>query len=155
MPFGVKLDIIPLDYAFYGKDSEALIETDHFYITCPETSGWPDEAWIVPKKNRKVFAEISDKELGDFAFVLARLTQVFDIRYGHEFPFNFYIYPHSNWYLRLIPRIKTLGGFEVGTTIMVNTQDPALTMAFIKEHFWKPDLEKIKKDLQADYWRSA
>ena len=155
VPFGTKLDIMTLDEKIRVKDRDSLLETDHFYLSCPTTSEWPDEVWIIPKKMRQVFAETSDNEISDFAFVLTRLIQVFDMRHGHEFPFNFYIYPHSNWYLRLIPRMKTLGGFELGTAIMVNTQDPALTMGFIKEHFWKPDFEKIKKDLQADYWRSA
>jgi len=43
---------------------------------------------------------------------------------GADFPFNFYIYPGGDWYLRLIPRVKTPGGFEIGTGILVNTTDP-------------------------------
>ena len=77
-----------------------------------------------------------------------------DIRHGHEFSFNFYIYPGKEWYLRLIPREKILGGFELGTGVIVNTQDPAETFNFIKEHFNEPDVEKIREN-RAEYHRKA
>jgi len=124
VPQNVALDILPLDIAIYGKngglfsqvkESHHSIETDHFLIFCPQTSDWPDEVWVAPKKGGKLFGDISDDEITDFAFVISRLIQLFDIRSGHEFPFNFYIYHGVNWYFRFIPRLKTLGGFEVGT----------------------------------------
>ncbi len=115
---------------------DGKLETEHFLIFCPATSDWPDEAWIAPKQNGGGFGFIKDEEITDLSFVLSRLIQIFDLRHGHEFPFNFYIYPGKNWYLRLIPRVKIIGGFELGTNIIVNTQDPAETFGFIKEHFW-------------------
>lgn len=133
------------------KLDERLIETDHFFIFCPKTSEWPDEVWIAPKRYGDFFADIADSHVMDLAFVLSRVIQLYSLRHGHEFPYNFYIYPHRNWYLRLIPRIKVIGGFELGTNIIVNTQDPAETLAFLKEHFWEPDYEKIRKYQQADY----
>ena len=91
----------------------------------------------------------------DFAGVLQRLIQIMDIRHGNEFPFNFYIYPGTDWYVRLIPRIKILGGFELGTNIYVNTQDPKETFAFIQEHFFVPNEEKIKTIHKAEYKKSV
>jgi UDPglucose--hexose-1-phosphate uridylyltransferase len=131
--------------------AEERVETEHFYITCPASSEWPDEVWIAPKQTGHVFGEITEAHIKDLAFVLQRIIQIFDLRHGNAFPFNFYIYPGENWYLRLVPRIKVLGGFEVGTSIMVNTQEPAQTMAFIKEHFTEPNHEKIRTQHQADY----
>lgn len=128
-----------------------LLETDHFLIFCPETSEWPDEVWVAPKQNGGGFGFIKDAEITDMAFVLSRIIQIFDLRHGHEFPFNFYIAPLKNWYLRLIPRIKILGGFELGTNIIVNTGDPKETFEFIREHFWQPDHAKIKLAHQAKY----
>jgi hypothetical protein len=46
-----------------------------------------------------------------------------------------------------------VGGFELGTGIYVNTQDPNETISFIKEHFVYPNHEKIKKHHQAEYER--
>lgn len=160
IPKSVVLDLPPLDTFFYSsglffgrKRREEAVSSSNFYIYCPFFSQWPDEIWIVPMRKGKRFGDISDKEITDLAFILNRLIGIFDLRHGHEFPFNFYIYPGKNWYLRIFPRIKILGGFEMGSGIIVNTQDPAETFAFIKEHFFEPNLEKIRAEQQEDYWK--
>jgi UDPglucose--hexose-1-phosphate uridylyltransferase len=79
------------------------------------------------------------------------MIQLLDMRHGNEFPFNFYIYPGIDWYIRIIPRLKLLGGLEVGTSLFVNTQDPKETFKFITEHFGNPDEEKIKTLHKATY----
>ncbi len=136
-------------------DTRSLLETEDFLIFCPQTSSWPDEVWVAPKKSGETFGDVSDSALTDLSFVLARIIQLFDLRHGYEFPFNFYIAPGKNWYLRFIPRMRILGGFEVGTQVLVNTQDPTETFAFVKEHFWEPNVEKIKSEQRADYWKSV
>jgi len=154
IPKNVLLEIPPLDVSIYQKRTDVL-ETELFLLFCPQTSEWPDEVWIAPKKQSQVFGSISNDQITDLSFVLARLIQIFDVRHGAEFPFNFYIYPGKNWYLRLIPRIRVLGGFELGTQVSVNTQDPVETFAFLQEHFWRPDIAKIRNEHQADYLRSV
>lgn len=132
-----------------------MVEKKNFYIFCPRTSQWPDEVWISPKARGRAFGEITDEEIDELAFLLPRLIQILDMRHGNEFPFNFYIYPGGDWYLRLIPRVKTLGGFELGTNVYINTQDPRESISFIKTHFDNPDKEKIQKSDQAIYTRNA
>ena len=154
VPFEVKMDLPHL-----ASDGDLLSvtagqqnhETKFFTLFCPKTSQWPDEVWIAPKERGRAFGEIKDAEITDLAFILSRLIQIFDLRHGLEFPFNFYIYPGGDWYLRIIPRVKVLGGFETGTGIYINTQDPQETIMFIKEHFDKPDKEKIKTLHRARY----
>jgi len=154
VPEEIKLDIPRL--ATFTEMSVAAADqkvhaTNHFVIFCPRTSQWPDETWIAPKQRGRAFGEITDEEIKDLAFVLSRLIQIFDLRHGLEFPFNFYIYPGGDWYLRIIPRVKVLGGFEIGTGVYINTQDPTETIIFIKEHFDKPNEEKIKTLHRARY----
>ena len=157
IPDFVKLNITPL---LEPKDFQ---ETEHFKIFCPISSEWPDEVWISPKRNPSAgsgqvgifFGEIEDNEIKDLAKALYRLIQIFDLRHGNEFPFNFYIAPFQGWYLRIIPRIKSLGGFEVGTNVSVNTQDPKETLAFIKEHFEAPNEIKIREEHQAEYKKAV
>lgn len=184
IPHDISVDIPPLDLNIYkNKDQKHIprfknigiklfksfnrdnndkqnikiefIETGNFLIFCPGSSQWSDEVWVAPMRNSTTFGEINDKEIGDLAFCLQRIIGILDMRHGHEFPFNFYIYPGKNWYLRIIPRFKVLGGFEVGTGIIVNSQDPKDTFEFIKEHFFEPDLYKIRIAQQADYWKSV
>lgn len=151
VPENVKMEIPVLHVSSEGEYQE----TPLFMISCPKTSQWPDEVWIFPKKRGRNFGEITDEEIKDLAKILYRIIQIFDLRHGHEFPFNFYIYPGGDWYLRLIPRVKSLGGFELGTGVYVNTQDPDETMAFIKEHFESPNEEKIRTEHRADYKKTV
>ncbi|MDO8620868.1 MAG: hypothetical protein Q7R31_01155 [Candidatus Levybacteria bacterium] len=154
IPSDVKMDVPTLAS---NKEAEAVSEdqitqeTKEFIIFCPKTSQWPDEVWISPRKRGRLFGEISDGEVSDLAFTLSRLVQILDLRHGNEFPFNFYIYQGGDWYLRIIPRVKSLGGFEVGTGVFINTQDSQETINFIKEHFENPDEEKIKTSHSATY----
>ncbi len=154
VPFEIEMDIP----TFGAGESPSVISTPHFLLSCPQTSQWPDEVWIAPKNRGRSFGEITDDEIADLAKTLALTIQILDMRYAvgpaggrSEFPFNFYIYPGGDWYMRLIPRVKGLGGFEIGTGVYVNTQDPKETMEFIKEHFEKLDVEKLKQQHQADY----
>lgn len=148
IPDNVSLEIPPIDFS---KETEEYEQTQFFDVFCPISSEWPDEVWIASKSSGKNFGEASDDELKDLAKILYRLIQILDLRHGHEFPFNFYISPSKNWYLRIIPRIKVLGGVEVGAKLWVNTQDPKETIAFIKEHFETPNEEKIKTEHRAKY----
>lgn len=135
--------------------NESKKDLKHHYIFCPGASQWPDEVWVVPHRDGKYFGEMNEDEIKEISFIVSRLLQIFSLRHGHDFPFNFYIYPGKNWYLRFIPRLKTLGGFEVGTGVFVNTQSPFETIEFIQEHFDNPDFEKIKTQHLADYFRSV
>jgi UDPglucose--hexose-1-phosphate uridylyltransferase len=151
IPDFVSLEVPRID-SVEGQDTQ---ETEHFIIFAPSSSQWPDEVWIMPKNSGEYFSSITDDGIKDFAKVLYRLIQIFDLRHGNEFPFNFYISPEKEWYLRIIPRAKIPGGFELATNVWVNTQDPKETMSFIKEHFQSPNEEKIRQDHQAEYHKAV
>lgn len=148
-------DEVLLDLPRLEQPQDGTVETENFLIFCPPTSAWPDETWVMPKKRGRIFSETDDIEIKDFALLLQRLIQLFTTRHGHEFPYNFYIYPGGDWYFRLIPRVKSLGGFEVGTGVYINTQDPKETLEFIRTHLAKPDFEKIKKEHSAGYAKAV
>ena len=154
IPNDVELDIPARNSKDEDPTVSDRIETEYFLIYCPLSSQWPDEIWISSKKSQ-VFGDASDSEIQDLSFIIQRIIQILDLRHGHEFPFNFYIYPGNNWYLRIMPRAKILGGFEIGTGIFVNTQDPKETMEFLIEHFETPNVEKIKTKHRAAYRKAV
>lgn len=153
IPEKVYLDIPRLESV--EEDIRQGIATDHFSIVCPRTSIYPDEVWVTPKIRGRTFGEATDDELGDLSGIILGLITIFNLRYNTNFPYNFYFYPGEDWYFRLIPRLKTMGGFEIGTKVFVNTQKPEETLAFIKEHLQHPDIEKILKEHQAEYHRTV
>lgn len=146
---------VSLELPRFEQPQDGMLENEHFIIFCPPTSQWPDETWVIPKKRGRIFSEIDKEEEQNFALVIQRLIQIFTIRHGHEFPYNFYIYPGGDWYLRLIPRVKSIGGFELGTGVFVNTQDPKETFNFLKTHFHQPDQERIKTQHAAEYAKAV
>lgn len=157
VPIWAKMDIprLALSEQLPRIEEKQTQETKHFAIFCPKTSQWPDEVWIAPKKRGRGYGEITNEEIVDLSFITTRIVQIFSLRHGDEFPFNFYIYPGGDWYLRIIPRAKVLGGFEIGTGIFINTQDPRETIMFIKEHFEKPNEDRIRTHHRAEYRRKA
>jgi len=152
-----QLTVVPsevtLDISEYQISDDMFIDAGLFRLGCPDVSQWPDEVWFVPKTTNQTFGEITNEEIASLADGLDRLVKIYDHRYGHEFPFNFYIRPGLDWYLRLIPRVKSLGGFEIGTGVYVNTHRPTETIAFLREHWNNPDFEKIKEKHLAEYGR--
>ncbi|HKC14761.1 MAG TPA: hypothetical protein VKC89_02250 [Patescibacteria group bacterium] len=133
IPDDLKAEIQPLNPL--DQNTTEMIQTINYNIFCPETSEWPDEVWIFPKQEGKVFGEISEPEIADLSVSLVKILKILEIKHSKELAYNFYIYPDPNWYLRIMPRARVLGGFELGTNIYVNTQDPKETLNFLKEHF--------------------
>lgn len=154
VPFKVRIDAPELR-SVVPQTGELREETESFVLMTPDVSQWPDEVWIAPKEKGKTFGQITDVQRRELAYLVKQLVYIYDHRYNKDFPFNFYIYPGEHWYLRLIPRIKSIGGFELATGIFVNTQSPEETMSFIREHLKEPNLEKILKDQKAEYHRSV
>lgn len=135
--------VVPSLEEFLDYKGESLKVKD-FLLVCPPYAQWPDEVWVVPSERGKLFGEITYEEMENLAYVLRRLVFIFEARHGQDFPYNFYIYPRRDWYLRIMPRAKIPGGFEIATGIFVNTQDPRETMEFIKNHFFEEEEGKIK-----------
>ncbi|OGY29296.1 MAG: hypothetical protein A3F35_01145 [Candidatus Woykebacteria bacterium RIFCSPHIGHO2_12_FULL_45_10] len=115
-----------------GIEENVIRRTKHFIAFSPQASGWPGEVWIVPARRGRFFSTITDQEIADLSklvpWVLKKLEKVTEI----DFPFNFYIFQGSDWYLRIIPRLKVLGGFELATGLIVNSADPAQLARKIK-----------------------
>lgn len=155
IPQKINLEEQRLETGYKGLTKHDLYETSKFRLFCPETAAWPDEVWVAPKKQGRIFGEVTDEEVGDLAGVLKKLISMLAARHGGNFPFNMHIYPGGDWYLRIVPRLKTIGGFELATGVFVNTSSPQETFSFIKKHFDDPDLEKIRKEHKAEYHKAV
>lgn len=123
-----QLAVVPkeviLDIPRMGTPENAFHKSKHFSLFCPSTSQWPYEVWFAPNERGKQFGDIKEEEVKDLAKNLQKVLRRLQKVLSSDFPFNFYIYHGGDWYLRLIPRVKTPGAFEIGTGIFVNTVDP-------------------------------
>ncbi len=147
-PLEVNLDVMKI----VGTKNESVfqIPQSSFVIQCPQASQWPDETWIIPKDFSGTFGDLNDPDLKDLAIILRKIIKLLDMRHGEDFSYNFYISPLDTFYLRIIPRQKKIGGFELATNIFVNTQNPEETLEFIKEN-WELSTDQIAPDSKANY----
>lgn len=123
-----QLTVIPkeviLDVPRMGTPENIFYKSKHLSLFCPNTSQWPYETWFAPNVRGKQFGDIKEEEVKDLAKNLSRTLNKLRKVLKTEFSFNFYIYHGGDWYLRLIPRLKNPGGFELGTGMFINTVDP-------------------------------
>ncbi|MBP9690526.1 hypothetical protein KBD81_00440, partial [Candidatus Woesebacteria bacterium] len=106
-----------------------IAENDEFQAYCPDYSEWPYEIWIAPKKEDSIFGTVSDSELAALIPLvqssLLKLEQISVKKHPEEeFSYNYYISPKENWFLRIIPRMTSIAGFELCTGLSVNVIDP-------------------------------
>jgi UDPglucose--hexose-1-phosphate uridylyltransferase len=99
-------------------------ETKHFTLFIPNASEWPYEVWFLPKKRGRLFGDITDAETDDLAELLSKVLKKMTKAMEGEFPFNFHIYHGGDWYLRLFPRTRRIGGFELSTGVYVHSKPP-------------------------------
>ncbi len=99
-------------------------ESKYFTVFIPQASGWPYEVWFLPKKRGRIFGDITDAEISNLTDFLSTIYKKLETTLGKQFPFNFHIYHGGDWYLRFIPRLRVIGGFELATGVYVHSTDP-------------------------------
>lgn len=121
-------------------EKRVISETEHFISVAPFASRSPFETWIVPKRHRASFAKISDVEKRDLAGVLRDiLSRLYhglgdpDYNYMihsapyHEDPADYY-----HWHLQILPKLSEVAGFELGSSIYLNTTSPEENARFLR-----------------------
>jgi len=112
-----------------------ILDNNYFVLYCPDFSQYPYEIWISHKKSQSLeitsqaqqeirFEDLGEAELIDLGMLLQKALLALG-KILNSFDYNFYFSPKPPFYLRLIPRIMTRGGFELGTGLSTNTLDPA------------------------------
>lgn len=133
-----QLAVIPQKIPVYterlGEPDNLILRTKFYSLYTPSYSAWPYELWVVPDRRGHKFSEIQDSELEEFSAIVQKVIQVLRRKFGPEFPYNFYIYPGGDWYWRIIPRSKSIGGFELSSQIFVNTVDPEQAKKYFQKN---------------------
>jgi UDPglucose--hexose-1-phosphate uridylyltransferase len=112
-----------------------------FVAFCPYASAYPFEVMIVPTKNIKSLNNCSRKEVLELATLIKRVFIALKKQLGH-FDYNLYFklpplntnfenesyipYLQNNYRfsMSITPRIYTLGGFEISTSMAINSVMP-------------------------------
>ena len=99
----------------------------------PWAAQTPFETWIAPSFHQGSFGDLADEEVDDLAGILIRtLTAVRRACGDPDFNLVMYSAPTNgghaehvfHWHIKLIPRISTQAGFEIGSAMAINTVAP-------------------------------
>ena len=103
-----------------------------FVAIAPFASRLPFEVWVLPREHRESFGGITETELEEFAAILGEVLGTYDRKFTNP-PYNCYIhsaptdgaeYPYYHWHLEVVPKLTIPGGFELGTSMMINITTP-------------------------------
>jgi UDPglucose--hexose-1-phosphate uridylyltransferase len=108
-------------------------EAGGFVAFEPWAAQTPFETWIAPTFHQGSFGDLADEAIDDLAEVLIRTLSAVRRACGDP-DFNLVMYSaptnggHAeqvfHWHLKLIPRISTQAGFEIGSAMAINTVAP-------------------------------
>jgi UDPglucose--hexose-1-phosphate uridylyltransferase len=98
----------------------------------PFASGSPYETWVMPMFHQGSFGDLADEEVEDLARILMRTLAA--IRHACGDPdFNLVMYSapengHTDevfhWHIKILPKLSTPAGFEIGSAMSINTIPP-------------------------------
>lgn len=100
------------------------IKGKHLVTFCPNFSQFPYETWIQPLVRNQKFSDVGQEVLTELATTVWRVLAALDAIHP-GLPYNFYIYPGEDWYLRIMGRFnRSPGGLELGSGVWVDVTDP-------------------------------
>ena len=109
-----------------------ILQSARFVAFQPFASATPFETWVMPRFHQSTFGDVGDAALDDLVSVLRAVLG--GLRRALDDPdYNFVIYSappgdedreYFVWHLRIVPRLLTPAGFELGSGIPVNPSSP-------------------------------
>jgi len=119
----------------------AVAETREFVVVHPYASRVPYETWIMPKTHCASFGMFPTTHLAELARVLKDVLLCLYQRLDNP-AFNLMIdstttadeeSPYYHWHLRIVPRITTIAGFEMGSGMYISAALPEQTAGIMKQ----------------------
>lgn len=124
-----------------SEGRRVVLESNHFVVFEPFASHVAFETWIIPKENQPSFGAVSEADLDDFAHVLQ--TTLLKLYWGLKDPdFSYIIYSsvvgeestnYFIWHMRIIPRLRFISGFEIGSRMNINFVLPEDAAQFLRD----------------------
>jgi len=116
-----------------AEDGRVVAETEACCAFVPYAASYPYETWFVPRRHEPYFDRAADDTLRGLSELLPSVLRALANLHDDP-PYNLYIrsapcdggdYPGYHWRMGLIPRLTTLGGFELSTGVIINVVSAA------------------------------
>lgn len=122
------------------RSRRVVAATESFVVIHPYASHAAYETWVIPRQHHASFGLFPGEYMPDLATVLKDVLQCLYI--GLDNPaYNLIIdsattddeeNPYYHWHIRIIPRLSTIAGFEMGSGIYISTALPEETAEFMR-----------------------
>ncbi len=125
-----------------------VMDTEHYLAFCPFSARFPFEFWILPKRHNCSFKEITEEEKKDLATVMTVMLRKLRKVLNNP-PYNYVLHTapsriprmehwHTlgedfHWHIEVMPRIKRLTGFELGSGMYILSTSPEDASKYLKE----------------------
>ncbi len=114
------------------EKTRIVFENSQFLAVEFFASRFPFETWVLPKKHESQFEKTSENSMKEFASAMMEALYAIDKTLENP-PLNFFIHTlptileqsaSYHWHLEIVPRVSTLGGFELGSEVVINVMAP-------------------------------
>ncbi len=124
-----------------SRQDRIIYESDYFIILSPYAARFSYEAWIIPKKHQKYFADIEDTEIKDLQAVLkgylaSMLACLDNPSYNvmiNSAPVNVTGQDGYHWYIEIIPRLIISNAVEIASGYFINPVDPESAAQILRD----------------------
>jgi len=123
------------------KGERIVAETTDFVVLHPYASRVPYETWIIPREHCASYGLFPITKLFTLAMMLK--DTLLCLYHGLDNPaFNLMIDttitedetdPYYHWHIRIVPRLSTIAGFEMGSGIYINPALPEETASLMRQ----------------------
>jgi UDPglucose--hexose-1-phosphate uridylyltransferase len=115
-----------------------ICENSECIAFAPYFSMGPFEVWILPARHVSFLGDCNKKLLFALGDILRTVLRSYEKTFGN-LPFNYMFYqlfktPEYHLNLRLLPRFSTFAGFELNTSVYINTVSPERAASFLKRN---------------------
>lgn len=118
-----------------------ICENRDFVTVAPYAPRSPFEMWVLPKKHRSSYVEMTDSEFLGLAEIFSETFKRLDGAIQHV-PFNYVLHTNPlkenmldyfHWHFEIMPKLTMIAGFEWGTGFYINPVPPEDAAKFLRE----------------------
>lgn len=114
---------------------------DEFIAFVPYAAHLPFETWIFPRRQQAAWESLEPSQIRPLAEILRTvLLKLYDALDNPDFNLTVDMAPRGDeeaeyflWHIRVLPRVSTPAGFELGSGMSINTTMPEDAAAFLRD----------------------
>ena len=121
--------------------ARVIAHTRYMTTICPYASRFPLEVWIIPNRQAHSLTDLIAEEVHSMADHLKGVTTALA---ANKIDFNYHIQEpapdnYNHTFIKIIPRLSILGGYEHNTGMHINTVSPEYATQWYQKHIKTPD----------------